>query len=371
MSWFVSGDCSLDDFITSRSERLCLDQLTHAVELQRDIPTYEAEAFNEPAISRSLFAELASILLDGPGVFHVAGALSTDVVDEATLAFAELIRIEQDEGRSAGDHFAEPGTNQRLWNAQEKLACHRPDVFVRYFANEVIAGSSRAWLGPSYQVTSQVNVVNPGGKAQKPHRDFHLGFMTDEQAAAFPAHIHRLSPLLTLQGAIAHCDMPLESGPTMLLPYSQRYEAGYLAWRQPDFIEYFDEHHVQLPLAKGDMVFFNPALFHGAGTNVTGDISRMANLLQVSSAMGRAMEQLDRRAMCIAVYPSMLEMVKDGVPPARLQSAIEACAEGYAFPADLDSKPPIAGLAPPSQADIMAEALSELASPEDFEKRLD
>ena len=36
--------------------------------------------------------------------------------------------------------------------------------------------------------------------------------------AAYPAHLHRMSPVLTLQGAVAHCDMPVESGPTMLLP---------------------------------------------------------------------------------------------------------------------------------------------------------
>ena len=32
----------------------------------------------------------------------------------------------------------------------------------------------------------------------------------------------RLSPLLTLQGAVAHVDMPLESGPTLYLPHSRR-----------------------------------------------------------------------------------------------------------------------------------------------------
>ena len=73
----------------------------------------------------------------------------------------------------------------------------------------------QAWLGPRYQVTSQVNVVNPGGAAQVPHRDYHLGFVDVDQLAAYPAHMHRMSAALTLQGAVAHCDMPLESGPTM------------------------------------------------------------------------------------------------------------------------------------------------------------
>lgn len=44
-----------------------------------------------------------------------------------------------------------------------------------------------------------------------------------------PAHPHRMSATLTLQGAVAHCDMPLESGPTMLLPYSQHFAGGYVA----------------------------------------------------------------------------------------------------------------------------------------------
>ena len=124
-----------------------------------------------------------------------------------------------------------------------------------------------------------------------------------------------LSPVLTLQGAIAHCDMPVESGPTMYLPYSQQYAPGYLAWRRPEFKEYFARHHVQLPLAKGDAVFFNPALFHAAGTNRTTDVKRMANLLQVSSPFGRAIECVDRQAMANAVFPTLLARQASGASP--------------------------------------------------------
>ena len=38
-----------------------------------------------------------------------------------------------------------------------------PEAFVDYYANDILALVSDAWLGPGYQVTSQVNVVNPGG----------------------------------------------------------------------------------------------------------------------------------------------------------------------------------------------------------------
>ena len=54
--------------------------------------------------------------------------------------------------------------------------------------------------------------------------------------------------MLTLQGAVAHSDMPLESGPTLYLPHSQKYQPGYLAANRPGFADYFVAHHVQLPL---------------------------------------------------------------------------------------------------------------------------
>ena len=118
-------------------------------------------------------------------------------------------------------------------------------------ATTIIALVSEAWLGPCYQITSQLNVVNPGGEAQVPHRDYHMGFQTAREIERFPAHAHRLSPMLTLQGAVAHCDMPLESGPTLYLPFSQTYLPGYLAALREDFRAYFEAHKVQLPLETG------------------------------------------------------------------------------------------------------------------------
>jgi ectoine hydroxylase-related dioxygenase (phytanoyl-CoA dioxygenase family) len=220
-------------------------------------------------------------------------------------------------------------------------------------------------------MTAQVNVVNPGGAAQSPHRDYHLGFMTPAQAQAFPAHVHTLSPLLTLQGAVAHVDMPLESGPTLYLPGSQRYAPGYLACGLPAFRAHFDTHRVQLPLARGDAVFFNPAVLHAAGHNRTTSVRRMANLLQVSSAMGRAMESVDRDAMCRALFPALLRLRAQGaLDAAAAGHAIDACAEGYAFPTNLDLDPPRDGLAPPSAGALMHQALRECWSHETFSAAL-
>jgi hypothetical protein len=45
---------------------------------------------------------------------------------------------------------------------------------------------------------------------------------------------------------------------------------------------------------------------------------------------------------------------------------IAAAAEGYAFPTNLDRDPPIGGLAPTSQADVMHKALADGISEQAF-----
>ena len=218
-------------------------------------------------------------------------------------------------------------------------------------------------------MTAQVNLVRPSGAAQSPHRDYHLGFQPRDMAANYPAHVHDLSPVLTLQGAVIHADMPIESGPTKLLPFSQIYRHGYLAFTQPDFRAYFEAHHVQVPLSKGDILFFSPALYHAGGANVSPDIQRMANLLQVSSAFGRAMETLDRRDMTSRLY-QVLSTKDHGLSSWQVDAAISACAEGYSFPTNLDTDPPIGGLAPETQAALCRRALSGSMSQTEFEATL-
>ncbi|GAA0922339.1 phytanoyl-CoA dioxygenase family protein [Streptomyces thermoalcalitolerans] len=364
-SWLSEQDCDLDSFRALVERTTDPADYPHASSVERNVLLYDAGRLREADDHRAVQAELARALEEGPGVVVFRGAFpDTAVVDRATAVFQGLIAEQRTSGAGAGDHFARPGANDRVWNALEKMALRDPETFADYYANDVLALVSEAWLGPGYQVTSQVNVVNPGGAAQTVHRDYHLGFLTDEAVAAYPAHVHRLSPALTLQGAVAHCDMPVESGPTMFLPYSQRYEPGYLAWRLPAFRAYFEAHHVQLPLAKGDAVFFNPALFHAAGANRSADIRRMANLLQISSAFGRAMETVNREAVVNAVFPVLLKRKAEGVDEAWLRRVVAASAEGYPFPTNLDNDPPVDGMAPPSQADVVLRAVREEWTPQ-------
>jgi ectoine hydroxylase-related dioxygenase (phytanoyl-CoA dioxygenase family) len=345
----LSGaDCRLDDLRAVLAERTDPAGFPHAGSVEQEVLVYDLDGVRAAPPD-----ELVRAFADGPGVIVVRGAFpDSAVVGRATAAFEDLIAAQRASGAVAGDHFAPPGANDRVWNALEKLAVRAPEVFVEYYANDVVALVALAWLGPGYQVTSQVNLVNPGGPAQVGHRDYHLGFLPPALVERYPAHVHRLSPVLTLQGAVAHSDMPLESGPTLYLPHSQKYEAGYLATNLPEFRAYFEDHHVALPLRTGDAAFFNPAVIHGAGHNRSSDVRRMANLLQISSAFGRAMESVDRSRICAAIYPALRG--RSGI-----EHAIAAAAEGYAFPTDLDRDPPVDGLAPPSQADLVRRAIDE------------
>ena len=349
------SDCNIDDFAQLLVQDTDLADYPFADDTRRGVLFYSAEAIRSLRDRREEIAdELARAFLDGPGIVVVKGAFGAEhALAETTALFTRIIAEQRASGVAAGDHFAKPGANDRIWNALQKLALTAPELFVRYYANDILALVSYAWLGPMYQVTSAINVVNPGGQAQNPHRDYHLGFMSTDTAARFRRHTHRLSPVLTLQGAVAHVAMPLESGPTMYLPYSQRYEPGYLAFNLPEFRAYFDAHHVQLPLTAGDAVFFNPALFHAAGTNSSTDIARMANLLQVSSPFGRALDAVDRTRIVNAIYPS-LQMLD----AAAREHVIAAAAEGYAFPSNLDLDQPISGLHGETQAELVRRALS-------------
>ena len=361
---YRESDCRLEDFTALVERGTDLADYPHAAEVADNVLIYDSAtlraAVTDEAGREQVEGELVRALTDGPGVIVLKGAFGDlDVVDRATAVFDAMIADERASGGEASDHFAAAGANDRVWNALEKLALRDPETFVDYYGNDVLALVATAWLGPSYQMTSQVNVVRPGGVAQDPHRDYHLGFLSNEVAARYPAHVHLLSPVLTLQGAVAHSDMPVESGPTMYLPYSHQYAPGYLAWRLSEFREYFGRHHVQLPLAKGDAGFFNPALFHGAGSNVSTDIQRMANLLQVSSAFGRAMETVDRTATAKAVYPALQVRRAAGVDAESLANAVTCAADGYPFPTNLDRDPNVGGLTPLAQTELLHRALDE------------
>jgi ectoine hydroxylase-related dioxygenase (phytanoyl-CoA dioxygenase family) len=369
--------CDLNAFAELIDKTVSPFTVPNADDIQKNIPIYNMNALRpdleDKTKRRTIMAEWARILRTGAGVLVLRGAYAdTGVLNDATTVYEKIISTEKLVNGGGGDHFAASGSNDRIWNSLQKLCEEAPDVFLRYFANTSIAAACEAWLGPNYQMTAQINLVHPGGAAQQAHRDYHLGFQTAQVSAEYPAHVHDLSPALTLQGAVAHCDMPVESGPTKLLPFSQLYRAGYAAWRREDFRALFEERCIQLPLAKGDALFFNPALFHAAGANTSSDIHRMANLLQVSSAFGRAMETVDRQKMCKILYPYAVKSQRNGtLSLSELNAAIAAFAEGYSFPTNLDRDPPKGGLAPETQQAAFRRSIAAGVGDQDFAELLE
>jgi ectoine hydroxylase-related dioxygenase (phytanoyl-CoA dioxygenase family) len=370
-TYLRAEDCDVADLATLCEAATDPADYPLADRTEKGVLIYDCPALlprlSDPDFTETLMAEWADAFQNGPGVIILSGAEpDLAMIDRASDIFRDLIAQQNAAGTGGGDHFAKPGANDRLWNSLEKHCLADPENFARYYANPFLALVSQAWLGPYYQMTAQLNVVNPGSAAQSPHRDYHLGFQSAEAVARYPAHVHAFSPMLTLQGALAHVDASIEAGPTLLLPHSQKYPAGYLATARKDFRAYFDANAVQLQLKKGDMLFFSPALFHAAGTNRTKDVRRMVNLFQVSSAYGRAMEAIDRTAMCKALYPALQTLTE-----AQAANAIAATAEGYSFPTNLDRDPPVGGLAPKSQAALMHEALAARWTAEAFAQALD
>ncbi|MEP3024796.1 MAG: phytanoyl-CoA dioxygenase family protein [Pseudoruegeria sp.] len=374
--WISSDTCTMEDFRAHVEKTTDPSSVPLAVEVVKNIPIYDGAAVRKAAShedkAKAFMAEWNEVLATGPGIVVIKETYEDlDLIDNVTKVLDAIIEEERQSGAGAGDHFAAAGANSRIWNAHEKLCLAAPALFARYNANPVIPMISKSWLGPLYQITTQVNVVRPGGKAQACHRDYHMGFQTTEALAHYPARIHALSAMLTLQGGIAHCDMPVESGPTKLLPYSQTYLPGYFAAQIPEFRTYFEDNFVQLPLNKGDTLFFNPALFHAAGENKTNDIDRIVNLMQIGSGYGRSIEIVDRTRMSAALYPVLKHMVDTGSLCAEDATCIiAACAEGYPFPANLDLDSPLSGMAPESQQELMQRALDNGWSAEVFDKAL-
>ena len=374
--WFFADECKVDDLRRAVEIETRLADYPHASSVEHNVVIYDSRrvrsAISTPISRRGMMAEIAVALSSGPGVIAFRNAYEdVSVVDRATAVYRAIIDEQHAAGSRRGDHYAKPGANDRVWNSLEKLAIREPSTFIDYFNNDILSLVAASWLGPRYQFTTQINVVNPGGEAQSPHRDYHLGFMETNEAEMFPEHVHGLSPLLTLQGAVAHSDMPLETGPTYYLPHSQKYPMGYVAWKRPEFRDFVNKNFIQITLNKGDVSFFNPAVFHAAGTNRTTHVRRMANLFQMNSPFGRAIETVDTKRVCLAVYDQLRERVSRGMSADEWLAVVAASAEGYPFPTNLDRDVPIDRLTPPAQSDIMSTALLELWSSDRFAKELD
>ncbi|KAF2448450.1 phytanoyl-CoA dioxygenase-like protein [Karstenula rhodostoma CBS 690.94] len=358
----VNAPPSLDDFkkLTTQSRP------THyplAASIEANVPIYDLPDFSELSSDQrsALQDEWYHILLSGPGVF-VTRHLYKDrnLLNTVNDVYSRIIEEEKKHSGTRGDHFAGSGANDRIWNSFSKHCLQDAKSFVEYYSNPWLSLISSAWLGPHHHLTAQVNIVKPGAKPQISHRDYHIGFQDNASCAQFPKALQVASQFLTLQGAVAHSDMPLESGPTRLLPFSQMFEEGYMAYRIPEFQDFFIENYVSMPLEQGDGLFFNPALFHAAGQNDSEGIMRSANLLQISSAFGKPMEMIDTYPLVDATWDLLTNMHKEEGFSDKVRAFVGNVAEGYPFPTNLDRRvPETAGMAPENEQGLLIRGLRE------------
>ncbi|WP_350545362.1 phytanoyl-CoA dioxygenase family protein [Pseudoalteromonas sp. 5-MNA-CIBAN-0065] len=358
-----SQDVNYEHLFQLCKQSVALNDYPYAHDCKSNVLIYNASLLADHMQTEriNVLSELHRAISDnGPGVIVIKGAYSDPALLSRFNKLFESILIQEREQKTGGDHFATAGANGRIWNALQKVALQAPVDFIEYYKNPALGWVADAWLGPYWQMTSQVNVVHPGANAQHPHRDYHLGFQSNAICESYPLSIQKLSSALTLQGAVAHTDMPLASGPTKLLPFSHQYDLGYLAWRDPDVVKLFEQEYVQLALQQGDLLFFNPALIHAAGSNQTADLYRTANLLQISSSFSKPMESINREAMCQTLYGTLCHKWQTGQLDEEALKAVVACtADGYSFPTNLDLDPPYNEAAPQTQQQHLLLAIQQ------------
>ncbi|GJC82659.1 hypothetical protein ColLi_05497 [Colletotrichum liriopes] len=367
---FATSEASaIENFAAICSQEAKPEDYPLAASIEKNVPIYDLPAYSSLTKTQrsALQDEWYRVLISGPGVF-VSRGLYRDraLIDAANAAFASVIEDEKKLGTAKGDHFASAGKNDRIWNSFSKHGLADPASFVEYYSNPYLGLIFSAWLGQGYRITAQVNNTKPGASPQVCHRDYHIGFQTTEAAAHIPRAMQIASQLLTLQGAVAHSNVPLESGPTRLLPFSQTFEPGYMAYRRPEFNEFFLNNYVALPLEIGDGLFFNPALFHAAGENMSTDVYRMANLLQISSPFGKPMESVDAVPLVEKTWDHLVKLYEAQGLSEEVKAFLAAIAEGYPFPTNLDNNPPRnEGMAPESEQDNITKSLVEKRSKEE------
>ncbi|KAJ4335637.1 hypothetical protein N0V95_008851 [Ascochyta clinopodiicola] len=353
---------SMDEFKRLTTESITI-KYPLASDVVNNIPIYDLPDYASLSAQQlsDLQDEWYHVLLHGPGVFATKHMFTDlNLIDKVNDVYSKIIEQEAQQSGKKGDHFATSGSNSRIWNSFSKHCLVDPSSFVEYYANPWLPLISSAWLGPHHRLTAQVNIVRPGGSAQISHRDYHIGFQSATSCEQFPKALQIASQFLTLQGAVAHSDMPLQSGPTRLLPFSQRFEEGYMAYRLKAFQDFFLEKYVSVPLDKGDGLFFNPALFHAAGANTSADIQRSANLLQISSAFGKPMETVDTLPLVERTWDALRGRYQKEGLSAEVRAFLGSVAEGYPFPTNLDRRvPETAGMAPESEQDLLRRGLEE------------
>ena len=130
-AWLKMAGCDIEDFARQQGRETDPADYPWATEIVRHVPVYDGAQIRSAALvpeqRQALLAEWSNVMMHGPGLVVLRGAM-TDlaVVDAATARFDQIIAAQRASGAMAADHFAKPGANDRVWNALENSACSIP-----------------------------------------------------------------------------------------------------------------------------------------------------------------------------------------------------------------------------------------------------
>src|ERR1700733_3640415 len=189
--WLTADSCDLEEFKAQVERSLNRADYPFASNVVSNVLVYDGlearKAAASPESRKELLAEWVDAFTDGPGIIVIRNAFPEHAaIDKSNAHYWAIIDEERLSNVGGGDHFAKPGANDRIWNALEKLCLRDPAVFASYYGNAIIALVSEAWLGPSYQITSQLNVVNPGGAGRAPRLSSGLPVGGSDRALSRP-----------------------------------------------------------------------------------------------------------------------------------------------------------------------------------------
>ena len=120
MSRLVPADVRLEDFVAVVEQTTDLAAYPHADRVESNVLVYDADRLRPTTATDAgrdlVAAELVRAFTDGPGVVVFEGAFPDHaVVDRVTEVFDAIVADEAAAGGAAGDHFAAPGANSRVW----------------------------------------------------------------------------------------------------------------------------------------------------------------------------------------------------------------------------------------------------------------
>ena len=279
-----------------------------------------------------------------------------------TAAFDAIIADERRAGGPAGDHFAKAGANDRVWNALEKLAVRDPETFVDYYANDVLALVSQRLARPGLpgHLAGQRRPTRRAGAGPAPRLPPRLP-VERPAVEQYPTHVHLLSPVLTLQGAVAHSrhagrERP-DDVPAVLPPVRARLPR-LAAARVPRVLRASTT--CSCRCARATPCSSTRRCSTAPGPTSPPTSSAWPTCCRSRRPSAGRWRPSTATGSCRAVYPVLLRRAA-GAPDAALAHAVAAAAEGYPFPTNLDLDQPVDGLTPPSQAEIVARRSSSAA----------